>query len=340
MTGRLLITGGSGYLGSHLARRARDHWHVTATYFSHPPELPGCRTVPLDIRDGRAVVELFSRLQPDAIIHTAADMSSVAAMEAVIVQGTRHVAAAAGALGVRLIHLSSDVLFDGEHGPYTETDPPSPITPYGQAKAAAERFVADLCPEAIIVRTSLIYGFHPPDARTLWVVDSVRRRRPITLFTDELRCPVWVEQLAGALLELAAGGQAIGAGIWHLAGPQPLSRYQFGERLVRAWGLDPAGITPGLSRESGQLRPRDCRLNVGKAQARLRSPLWGVDQVLDHLGPQDQGEAIHRRAGRAGGRHRPPAPETPRLPTATAPAGTDPGGQPQRKRACRPDRRG
>ncbi len=284
MTGTLLITGGSGYLGSHLARRAREAWHVVATYFSHPPDLPGCQTVPLDIRDGRAVVELFSRTCPHAVIHTAADMSDPAAMQAVIVQGTRHIAAAAGTAGVRLIHLSSDVLFDGEQGPYSEADPPCPITPYGEAKAAAERFVADLCPTASIVRTSLIYGFNPPDPRTMWVLNSVRQRQPITLFTDELRCPVWVEQLANALLELVTLDGA--DGVWHLAGPQPLSRYQFGERLVRAWGLDPAGITPGLSRESGHLRPRDCRLQISRAQARLRSPLWGVDEVLAWVGPQ------------------------------------------------------
>ncbi len=286
MAGTLLIIGGSGYLGSHLARRAQRGWHVVATYFSHPPDLSGCQTVPLDIRDGRAVVELFSRLRPYAVIHTAADMSSPAAMQAVIVQGTRHIAAAAGAMGTRLIHLSSDIVFDGEHGPYSETDTPCPITPYGEAKAAAEQAVADLCPKASIVRTSLIYGFSPPDPRTMWVLNSVRHGQPITLFTDELRCPVWVEQLAAALLELITLDEASAAGVWHLAGPQPLSRYQFGRRLVRAWGLNPAGITPGLSRESGLFRPRDCRLDVSKAQARLRSPLWGVDEVLAYVGTQ------------------------------------------------------
>ena len=130
------------------------------------------------------------------------------------------------------------------------------------------------------MRTSLIYGFHPPDPRTLWVVDSLRNSKPIALFTDELRCPVWVEQLAAALLELADGeGKEMG-GVWHLAGAQALSRYEFGVRLARAYGLDPAGITPGQSRGSGLVRPRDCRLEIGKAQTRLRSPLWGVDEVL------------------------------------------------------------
>jgi dTDP-4-dehydrorhamnose reductase len=177
--------------------------------------------------------------------------------------------------------MSTDVLFDGEHGPYSETDPPSPITAYGSAKAEAEQAVTDLCTDATIVRTSLVYGFDPPDPRTMWILDSVRQGQPITLFTDEVRCPVWVDQLAGALLELASGTKG---GIWHLAGPQPLNRYAFGERLLRFHDLDPAGIRPGLSRQSEQLRPRDCRLDVAKARARLRSPLWGVDDVLRHIG--------------------------------------------------------
>jgi len=304
----LLVTGGSGYLGSHLARQARQTWRVVATYHSHTIGLPGCQMVPLDIRDRVAVDDLLLKLRPRAIVHTAADISSPSAMQTVIVEGTRHVAAGAAAVGARLVHLSTDVVFDGEQAPYAEGDPPQPVTSYGRAKAEAEQVVAELCPEAAIVRTSLIYGFDPPDPRTMWIVDSVRHRQPLTLFTDEVRCPVWVEQLAAALLELAAQDEG---GVWHLAGPQPLTRYQFGERLVRAYGLpsrypaqtstpgdmpetapggvDPVTITPGLSRESGLVRPRNCTLDVRKAQARLRSPLWGVDEVLAHVGPQSVG---------------------------------------------------
>lgn len=276
----LLITGGSGYLGRHLARQAAGRWQVAATYFSHPDRLAGRQAVPLDVRDGVAVARLMADLRPAAVIHTAYDMTSPEAMQPVIVEGTRHVAAAAAALGARLVTMSTDVVFDGEHGPYCEADLPNPITPYGRAKAEAERAVAGLCPEAAMVRTSLIYGFDPPDPRTLWVLDSLRNSQPITLFTDELRCPVWVEQLAAALLELAGMEGQGGSGIWHMAGAQVLSRYEFGARLARAYGLDPAGITPGQSRGSGLVRPRDCRLAIGKAQALLRSPLWGVDEVL------------------------------------------------------------
>jgi dTDP-4-dehydrorhamnose reductase len=281
----LLITGGSGYLGSHLITQARKRWRIMATYFTQAIDPPGCQAVPLDVADGKAVSRLLTDVRPAAIIHTAADMSTPEAMQAVIVEGTQHVVAAAAAIGTRFIHLSTDALFDGEHAPYVESDPPRPITAYGRAKAAAEQVVAETYPAASIVRTSLLYGFDPIDTRSAWVVNSLRQARPITLYTDEVRCPVWVAQLAAALLELAEGQKD---GTWHLAGPQPLSRYEFGEKLARAYNLDPAGITPGLSRESGQIRPRDCTLDVGKAQRQLRSPLWGVDKVLAQVKPTCQ----------------------------------------------------
>jgi dTDP-4-dehydrorhamnose reductase len=241
--------------------------------------------VRLDLTDAAAVRCLLTEVQPQTVIHTASAPPAVAqrsvqALEAVIVEGTRHLAAACADTGAHLVHLSTDVVFDGEGAPYTEDAPLGPLHAYGRAKAAAEEIVADFCPDAVLVRTSLIYGFEPLDPRTRWVVDSIRTGEPITLFVDEVRCPVWVEQLAAALLELAARREA---GIWHVAGPQALSRYEFGMRLADFLGVDPAEITPGVSRQSGLLRPRDCRLDVHKALMRLQSPLWGVDETLSHL---------------------------------------------------------
>jgi len=107
----------------------------------------------------------------------------------------------------------------------------------------------------------------------------------VRLFTDELRCPVWVESLAAAVVELAGMDYT---GVLHVAGAQPLSRYEFGLRLLRFHGLDPCRtcpersrrVIPARSRDSGLPRPLNCTLDCSRARALLCTPLPGVDEVL------------------------------------------------------------
>jgi dTDP-4-dehydrorhamnose reductase len=105
----------------------------------------------------------------------------------------------------------------------------------------------------------------------------------VRLFTDERRCPIWVESLAAALLELSRSedvGPSLPPGLLHVAGAQPLSRYQFGLRLARFHRVDPRAIAPALSSDSGLIRPLDCTLDCTRARALLHTPLPGVDEVL------------------------------------------------------------
>ena len=251
---------------------------VVGTYLHHPVSLPGQETCRLDLTDAQAVSDLWAAVQPAVVIHTAANMMQPAHLAPSIVHGTQHVVAATAQQGARLVHVSSDVIFEGEHPPYAEDAPAAPITPYAQAKAQAEAIVrASGLANWVMVRTSLVTGLTPVDPRTQWVWDSVRERRPITLFTDEYRCPVWVEDLAAALLELA---QLDFQGVLNVAGPQRLSRYAFGVKLCTFAGLDPAAITAAEVANSGLVRPRDCTLDIRLAQRVLRTRLRGVDEGL------------------------------------------------------------
>jgi dTDP-4-dehydrorhamnose reductase len=278
----MLVTGGSGYLGKWTVRLARATWNVTTMYLTHPADQkdePGATWCRLDVQDEAAVRALVDEVRPAAIVHTAASNPGEGAdFEATNALGTRHVARAAAACGARLIHISTDALFDGEKGHYVEADPPSPITPYGRSKALAEEEVRASGASAVIVRTSLIYGWRPRlDRHTRQVVDNLKTGQPVRLFTDELRCPVWVESLAAAVVELAGLDYT---GVLHVAGAQPLSRYEFGVRLARFYGLDPSPIIPARSCESGLRRPLDCTLDCSRARVLLRTPLPGVDEVL------------------------------------------------------------
>lgn len=280
---RLLVTGGSGDLGQWVVRLARETWDVTATYWAQPTPAPGSAWRQLDVRDAAAVAALVTELQPAAIVHTAAaNPGSGGDFAAVNAGGTRHIVRAAAKVGARLVHISSDVIFDGQRGSYTEDDAPYPLTAYGQSKAQAEAEIQAAGGEAVIVRTSLIYGWHPrPTRQVRWIVEGLQKGTPLHLYTDELRCPIWVESLAAAVLELAGLDYA---GVLNVAGAQALSRYEFGLRLARAHGLDPSPLVPSLGRESGGPRPLNCTLDCRRARGLLRTPLPGVDQVLEISG--------------------------------------------------------
>ena len=142
------------------------------------------------------------RLRPACVIHTAYSEYGPAAY-ATTVEGSVNVARAANANGARLIHLSTDVVFDGRGGaPYRESDPLSPITTYGRHKAEAEQAVAAAHAHAMIVRTSLIYGGPQPSRHEQTALDVAAGGASLAFYTDELRCPVAVSDLAAALLAL------------------------------------------------------------------------------------------------------------------------------------------
>ena len=232
---------------------------MTATSFRQPGPTR------LDVRAPAEVHALLDLQRPAAVVHTAYVQQGPGARE-VTAGGSRVVAEAARAVGARLVHLSTDVVFDGRAGrPYREDDPVCPLSDYGRAKAEAERLVAAADPGAVMVRTSLIYGGpgRPASKHEHAAVDP-----DAAFHTDELRCPVQVDDLAHALLELC---DADVAGPLHVAGPEAVSRAGFAA-LVAGHPVRGVPAPPG--------RPLDCRLDSTLARAALRTRLRGVHDVL------------------------------------------------------------
>lgn len=273
----LLVTGASGYVGQAVTRHpaCRRFGRLAGTFLSQPISIDGWDLHQIDVTDRAAIAALWDAVRPTHVIHTAANFHNPNALADSVVTGTQAVLEASIAHQSRLIHLSTDMVFDGEHAPYRENSPVGPLTPYARAKVEAETSIQQSAlSEWVIVRTSLVTGLHPIDLRTQWVVESVRDGKPITLFTDEFRCPVWVDDLAAALLELCHHDYC---GILHVTGPQRLSRYDLGRLICRWAGLDPTGITADTVAASGLIRPRDCTLDISLAQRLLNVRLRAME---------------------------------------------------------------
>ena len=245
---RLFVTGGSGYLGSELVTRSRRAGLATTA----PP------SGVVDLLDGRSVSEAIEAARPDVVVHTAyrSDRPS-------IVDATRHVVEATVAVEARLIHISSDVVFGGRSMPYTEGDHPDPVHDYGRWKYEAEALVAAGSFASLIVRTSLIYARSSMSPHDITVREAAMGRSQIEFFTDEIRSPVFVDDLAGALVRVARERDI--DGVLHLAGPRQLSRSELADISCERFGWDASRLKTTTLAASGLVRPGRVVLESSRA---------------------------------------------------------------------------
>lgn len=278
----LLVTGGSGYLGRYLTAKAAENFDLYAAYNTHADQIKAGLPLPLNLTNRADVLRLVKEIKPDAIIHTAAinpGSGSEQEMIEVNVHGSRHMAEAAVAIDARFIHLSTDIVFDGKHAPYPDDASPSPLNSYGHSKAAAETAVKEIDPLAAIVRTSLIYGLEEMDRGTASFVERLKIGKPLVLFSDVIRQPVWVDSLAEALLRLI---EIDFGGTLNVAGHRVMTREEFGRRMLAWWQVDTRGLLEsGKAADISDTIPLDLRLSIYKAEQLLQMAFPGVDEVLE-----------------------------------------------------------
>lgn len=294
----VLVTGGSGFLGNYVVRELVAAGHdVFATFFEHEDRVPKDERVTawkLDLGEELSRDAAFRTAWPEAVIHTAA-LSELKPCEAdperarkLNVDASAHFARMAAALGSRFVFFSTDQVFSGERELYTESDPPSPIHVYGRTKVDAEREVRRAAPGSTILRVCLVYGRSASGDRSASekVVNDLRANRRPRLFEDEIRTPIHAKDVARAAVAAIAERDLP---LVHVAGTTRLSRYEFGLRVARAYGLDESQIEP-VRLDSVDMMPRRPKC-LALDSRRMRAVLRCGDVSLDERLREDATES-------------------------------------------------
>ncbi|HEX9189822.1 MAG TPA: SDR family oxidoreductase [Vicinamibacteria bacterium] len=291
---RVLVTGAGGLLGGRLA--ATLHGRGLEVLAAHrrtvPP--PGPRPVLAELTDETALARLIDGLKPQAVVH-AAVLGRADECEARPDEAERVNARLPGTLArlcreraARLVALSTDLVFAGDRPFVSEAVAPAPLSVYGRTKLAGEDAVLREAPGAAVARVALVLG-RGHGARwtsTESVVLAFRQGRPLRLFTDEHRTPVDPESVADAVLRLLERG---GSGRFHLGGPERLSRYDLGLRVVRAFGLPDSAVTP--ARQADHAGPDRRAADVSLDSTRARRELGWAPRPLDEAIREGRDEA-------------------------------------------------
>lgn len=271
---RVVVTGASGTLGWTLCEMLAHRCDVTGTYLSHPCVPEGVRGVELDLGDTTSIRAVVEPARPDIIIHAAAitdpDECENDPEKAFRVnfEATHEIALLAADLGARLVYVSTDLVFDGKKGDYHEEDPPCPLSIYGMSKLRGEEAVLDACPGALVLRSALIYGFGSPTSKTFLgrMLESLSEGRRMQLFTDQMRNPILVDDLAAGIFRAIEEDLS---GLYHLGGGEAASRYEFGRRVCQVFGLGDDLLVPVTMDDVvfPAKRPLDATLNTSKFKA-------------------------------------------------------------------------
>jgi dTDP-4-dehydrorhamnose reductase len=287
MTMKLLVTGASGLLGNWTVNLASEKFLVTPTDVAEPLHTNALKT---DITDADAVRRLFRELGPDVVIHTASE-TNVDRCETekdrswkINVEGTRNIAEACRETGSKLVYISTDYVFDGEKGLYTEVDSPNPIDFYGLTKLEGERQAQRRCTRIAVLRTSVLYGSHPTKQDFVtWVINKLKEAQAITVVEDHFNTPTLAQNLAAMALEVASRDLQ---GVFHTSGCERISRYDFARKIAEAFSLDSNLIKPiKMSELKAWIakRPKDSSLNTAKIQNQLRTKPLSINEGLNKL---------------------------------------------------------
>ena len=272
MSRKVLITGAAGFIGENIAHRLhREPFGLYLAYGTRKPRSEALEKFSADLRVRGSFSGTLRDLRADTVVHTAALTNPDTCQRdpdrahAVNVEGTREVAEWAESRGARMIYISTDLVYAGDGSFYREEDPTGPTNVYGETKLAGEEEVRRICSDWVVLRLALSYG---PTRGVLgdWTRNmraALDEGKELTLFTDQFRTPAYAGDTAEAVFRFARGQ---GQGLYHMGGRERVSRYAFGIRFARAYGLPEDRFRPIAMADlpMDASRAPDCSLNTEK----------------------------------------------------------------------------
>lgn len=290
-----LVITTTGLVGSNLARVFRAAGASPAdTYY---PAVDTPRGEPVDITSVQSVRALFEKTAPETVILNAA-LTNVeycqenrdAAYE-INVKGTRNVAEACREFKAKLVFFSSDYVFDGHAGPYSETDIPHPLSVYGETKLAGESLIKDMLADHLIIRTTVVYGYEQLGKNFCYrLINTLKEGRRISVPRDQAGTPTYAYNLARVVADLIDKKRT---GIYNVVGKDLVDRYEFAKRVCDVFGLDASLLTAVTTEELRQKAPRPLKAGLRTDKVRRDSsiPIMGVDEGLKAFKREFDGKA-------------------------------------------------
>ncbi len=278
---RILITGSNGLLGQNLSRLVPAGAEVMGVDLQERVAAPGVEHFRrLDLGERKAVLACVEEFAPEWILNAAAFTNVNGAESArelcwrANVTAVENLALACRKYRCRMVHLSTDYIFDGDHGPYREEDLPNPIGYYGKSKLASENVLRSSEIPYAVVRTMVLYGHArqvKPDFIS-WLVSTLRQGVPVRIVTDQYGNTTLAEELARGIWRIV---ERQAQGFYHIAGTEIIDRCSFALKAAEIFDLDAGLITPITTAELNQEAPRPMRsgLVVEKALRELELEL-------------------------------------------------------------------
>ncbi len=286
---RILITGSNGMLGQRMVEfyLSRQNYEILALSVENKSVIEGVEYLSCDLTDKDKIKKAVYDFCPDSIINTAAytnvDLSETERELAwkTNVKGVEYLAEAARVIDAHLLHISTDYIFDGKNGPYSETAKPNPISYYGRTKLASENALKISGINYTVLRTNVLYGIAKNSRQDFvkWAVNMLRDGKQIRIVTDQINNPTFIDDLVQAINKVIEFKKF---GVFNIGGAEFLSRFEFTLRIAHFFELDKSLIIPIKTSELNQpaRRPLKSGLLTIKAQSELGFKPLTIEESL------------------------------------------------------------